>query len=253
METVNSITAQLEKCHCVEDLRDAFSTAIKQLGYDGFDAFTVKSGTKDDIEQDYNLFICDYALDITSTALFDIWFPMDPVIAQLARSTLPFEYIEYLHKSQTSTSVVWQLGMLKLWRVKRAWAVPLNTVGFMRGMTVYTRGNDDEARKRFVDTRDEIHLMCMQFMAAFVRLSVAGFENEVDWSQSDTKITGISPREADCLHWAARGKTYWEVGKILGISENTVRFHLKNAFVKLGANSRSNAVSIAVREGIIEV
>ena len=63
----------------------------------------------------------------------------------------------------------------------------------------------------------------------------------------------ISMRETDCLHWAARGKTNWEIGEILKISENTVRYHLKNAFSKLKTNSRSSAVSRAIQSGIIDV
>ena len=35
----------------------------------------------------------------------------------------------------------------------------------------------------------------------------------------------LSPRELECLKWAAAGKTAWETSIILDISEGTVKFH----------------------------
>jgi DNA-binding CsgD family transcriptional regulator len=53
----------------------------------------------------------------------------------------------------------------------------------------------------------------------------------------------LSPREAECLHWIAEGKTDAEAGKILDISARTVRFHMNNAKRKLGVTSRIQAVT----------
>lgn len=62
----------------------------------------------------------------------------------------------------------------------------------------------------------------------------------------------LSAREKACLSWAAAGKSSWEIGRILRISENTVIFHIKNAMRKLGANSRTLAAFKAVELGLIE-
>jgi DNA-binding CsgD family transcriptional regulator len=62
----------------------------------------------------------------------------------------------------------------------------------------------------------------------------------------------LSEREKACLSWAAVGKSSWEIGRILCISENTVIFHIKNAMRKLGANSRTLAAFKAVELGLIE-
>ncbi|KAH2814572.1 hypothetical protein KXV85_004728, partial [Aspergillus fumigatus] len=44
----------------------------------------------------------------------------------------------------------------------------------------------------------------------------------------------LSPRELECLEWASQGKSAWEIGRILGISRNTVASYLENAKEKLG-------------------
>jgi len=61
----------------------------------------------------------------------------------------------------------------------------------------------------------------------------------------------LSGRELDCLHWAAIGKTSWETARILGVSEHTINFHLKNASAKLGVRTRRAAVAAALRHGLL--
>lgn len=63
----------------------------------------------------------------------------------------------------------------------------------------------------------------------------------------------LSMRERDCLHWIARGKSSWDIGMILNISENTVNYHLRNAFDKLDSNTRTLAVVKALRYGLISL
>lgn len=56
-------------------------------------------------------------------------------------------------------------------------------------------------------------------------------------------IKPVSAREAECLHWTGEGKTDAEIAIILGISAATVRSHLENARMKLGARNRIEAVA----------
>lgn len=66
------------------------------------------------------------------------------------------------------------------------------------------------------------------------------------------EIPDLSTRERECILWTARGKSSWEIGKILSISENTVNFHVKNVMRKLGTGSRTVAAIKAISYGIIE-
>ena len=61
----------------------------------------------------------------------------------------------------------------------------------------------------------------------------------------------LTDREKECLTWAAEGKTTWETSQILGISERTVIFHLKNVSQKLNVSNRSQAVARAVSQLLI--
>jgi DNA-binding CsgD family transcriptional regulator len=61
----------------------------------------------------------------------------------------------------------------------------------------------------------------------------------------------LTPREVECLSRTMDGKTAWEVGNMLGISERTAVLHLQNAMRKLGCINKHQAVLKALRLGLI--
>lgn len=61
----------------------------------------------------------------------------------------------------------------------------------------------------------------------------------------------LSPRELDCLRWAAAGKSFKDIACILGISERVTRAYLDTARHKLNALNITHAVSKAVSHGLV--
>jgi DNA-binding CsgD family transcriptional regulator len=64
-------------------------------------------------------------------------------------------------------------------------------------------------------------------------------------------VPNLTPREIETLRWTMEGKTAWEVGNILGITERTAVLHANNATHKLGTANKHQAVLKALRLGII--
>ncbi len=62
----------------------------------------------------------------------------------------------------------------------------------------------------------------------------------------------LTSRELECLQWAAAGKTNWEIGTILGVTQRTVRFHLINAADKLNTSNRYHTVAQAITLGLVK-
>jgi DNA-binding NarL/FixJ family response regulator len=63
----------------------------------------------------------------------------------------------------------------------------------------------------------------------------------------------LSEREVEVLRLVACGNANKRIAALLGISEETVKAHMKNILAKLGASDRTHAVTIALKRGIIEV
>ncbi len=64
-------------------------------------------------------------------------------------------------------------------------------------------------------------------------------------------LPSLTPRELETLRWTMEGKTAWEVGTLLGISERTAVLHVNNAMHKLGCVNKHQAVLKALRLGLI--
>jgi DNA-binding CsgD family transcriptional regulator len=58
----------------------------------------------------------------------------------------------------------------------------------------------------------------------------------------------LSPRQLECLEWAAQGKSAWETSRIIGVSRRTVAFHLETAKARLEVRSISQAVAKLIAE-----
>lgn len=61
----------------------------------------------------------------------------------------------------------------------------------------------------------------------------------------------LSPREVDVITQVAAGGANKQVADRLGVSEETIKTHMKSILVKLGASDRLQAVVIAMRRGIL--
>jgi DNA-binding NarL/FixJ family response regulator len=65
--------------------------------------------------------------------------------------------------------------------------------------------------------------------------------------------SALSAREAEVLQFVAKGLTNKEIGALLFISDKTARNHVISLMAKLDAKDRTEAVTIAIRKGLIRV
>jgi len=63
----------------------------------------------------------------------------------------------------------------------------------------------------------------------------------------------LTHREIEVLEYTAMGMVNKEIAWELGISENTVKFHLSSIYLKLAVNNRVSAIRAAVDKGILDI
>jgi DNA-binding CsgD family transcriptional regulator len=74
----------------------------------------------------------------------------------------------------------------------------------------------------------------MQILAPHLHLA---YMRATSWEEEkilSRKMLILTHREEEIMRWVAEGKTNWEISIILHVSLNTVKFHLKNVYAKLG-------------------
>ena len=151
----------------------------------------------------------------------------DPVIQRLKSLSVPFIYDQSLYVSE---------GAADLWESQAVH-------GYRTGISVALHLALPADETRLVRMMADLQLMAVHAQAAAERLLVQPAE--------DTPRPRLTTRETEILQWTRAGKSAWQTGAILGISEATVNFHLRNVCGKLGVASKHQAVLKALALGLM--
>lgn len=98
------------------------------------------------------------------------------------------------------------------------------------------------------ETFPERYMPLLQLAGAFA-FEAARCMRRKDFARKPVQLTD---RQRECVVWAARGKSDWEIGMILGISEETVGEHLRHARERYGVAKRALVAIHALFDGHID-
>jgi LuxR family quorum-sensing system transcriptional regulator CciR len=178
----------------------------------------------------------DYPESWVRRYLSEDYFRVDPVIRQARRVATPYEWSS--------------IGVLSA--EEREFLDEARDAGLRHGISVPVHEPHGRVFLASVATsqcalnaklvRPVVHMLVVQFHARFC---------EIARSLDGECFVRLTARERECLQWTARGKSSWDISRLIGISEHTVNFHVKNAMGKLGTGSRVSAVAKCVSMGLI--
>ena len=77
------------------------------------------------------------------------------------------------------------------------------------------------------------------------------FSRSAASSVPESESSALTPRELEVLRMLAEGAANKIIAWKLGISEHTVKFHVASILTRLGASSRTEAVTIGIRKGLV--
>jgi len=77
---------------------------------------------------------------------------------------------------------------------------------------------------------------------------------ELTWkTEAEGFISPLTPRETEILNYIAQGYLNKQIAAELGISEQTIKNHVTSILRKLNANARTEAVVVAIKQGLISL
>lgn len=165
----------------------------------------------------------------------------DPVIRAGLRSVLPVRWAELERASTGRARQIFTEA--RAFGLKAGVSVAVHGDARAFSMLSLTFPEDGDVIERYIDTHiHEVHLLVLHLHAAVRRIAVA--------AEPLSHAVALTPREQEVLRWMANGKTYGQIGGILGITERTVREHLDRAANKLGVDSKIQLVTEAVARGL---
>lgn len=161
----------------------------------------------------------------------------DPVHTQLMRQSTPLIYDQSFY-AEAGAGELWE--MIAPFGYRTGVAVAVHMPGYKRlllGMDRESPLPSDPIRlNRMVA---DLQLLAVHAQDAASRLLLP-----------DERIT-LPARQLEILKLTMEGKSAWVVGSLLGISENTVNYHLKRLFETLDVSTKSQAVLKAMEMGLL--
>lgn len=218
-------------------LRDAMSRAAAGLNLSCF-AYLSVPNKRGPVE-----LISNYPSTWTTHYLQSHYERFDPVINQALAHPEPFEWgFGFMSLAASNSQELFEEAAR--FGIRYGFTIPIhNDNGAVAAVTFAA----DERRPQFERIISEyarvLQLMAMYFHA-HARRTIG----------SNRLIAGVSlsPREVECLEWATRGKSAWEIGTILGISRHTVATYIENAKAKLGVRTIVQAVACVTASKMID-
>lgn len=155
-----------------------------------------------------------------------------PIAAACRRSLSGFAWSEIDKRIALSTRQREILRAARQRGVGDGFTVPANIPAAVSGSISFAMEGDRPL------PRDLLH--AAQYIACFAY--EAGLRISAKGHFPIAPPPNLSTRQVDCVLLVARGKSDWEIGKILGISKETAHKHIQNAMRRLSVNSRTQLV-----------
>ena len=165
---------------------------------------------------------------------------LDPVLREGFQRTLPFDWSELTIKTEAEVAFLHDalahgVGPFGL-------SIPLQSKYGHRALFSISFARSKEEWTEFVQAAQPALIQIGNRLHRRVISEVFGEDRP-----------HLTARELECLRWVARGKDTGEIAIILGISPHTARFYLKSARFKLDCVTSAQAVSKAVKLGLLVI
>lgn len=221
----------LEQSHDIEALRHTMKSAAAAFDLAVF-AYLAMPATKSGSPT----LISTYPARWTDHYLRSRYEAVDPVVVRAHTSREPFPWGLEFGPTRMTRRQKQIFDEASEFDIRCGFTIPVHDG---RGVVAAISFASDRHRPAF-DRGIAEHRRVLQLMAAYFHAHVR------------RKITApcivagvrLSPREYECLQWTSKGKSAWDIARILGISANTVTFYLANAKAKLGVRTRYQAVAL---------
>lgn len=228
----------IQKCcsaQSLSELHQLFSKYVENVGFKKYSYQLIKSSNYDSQKP---LIISTYAPEWVNHYVEQDYTNIDPVIRKGVMMPMPFQWSQLWRGVEISKKQRRLFSEASDYGVSEGVGIPVLSHGGGKAMiSLVSEESSDQTSKIFIENQTRLQLISVYYHHAVLNLCGNTYLNTT--FNQDFNLTG---RELDLLKWIAEGKTFPDIAGILGISENTVLFHSKNLYKKMGVSSRHEAV-----------
>ncbi|MFC5581079.1 autoinducer binding domain-containing protein [Rhodanobacter terrae] len=163
---------------------------------------------------------------------------IDPLIQRTSRELSPVVWSDDLFGSEPA---FWEEA--RAHGIRHGWALATHGKYMTTGMLSLARSHQIVTEAELAETE-----MQMVWLSHTTHGLIGAMEMRRLMPVFDIELTA---REREILRWSAAGKTAEAIGRILGISERTVTFHITSSLTKLDVANKTQAVAKALLLGML--
>jgi len=165
----------------------------------------------------------------------------DPAVLHMQNTHYPFLWSDVLARPEYAKSQQRIVREASEFKMREGFVVPLPSM--WSGAAVITvAGEHVDMSQR---DRQQLHMAAIYTHARIRSLSAEKRKAMI--------LPPLTPRERECLQWAAVGKSDYDIGVILSVSDKTVNAFLERVKAKYGVRTRTQAVALALQFGVITI
>jgi DNA-binding CsgD family transcriptional regulator len=238
IQSIHEVRHAFAVATSIDELTDLCRDGSKRLGFQSF-IYALRVPTH---FADARLIMLDGYPDGWVKRYFEqAYHDADPVMAYCANHITPIQWHELpLAKGSREELVMREAADFGL---RAGITMPIHSPNGELGILSLALDAPPEQARTVTETA----LPYVQLLAAHLHEAVRRVAGLVKAAGPD-----LSPREVECLRWAADGKTSGEIAQILGLSESTINFHVNNSILKLDVINRQHAIGKAALQGLIQ-
>jgi len=244
---IDDFIENLRDLQSPEEFRDCWSNIADRHGFSSFTYVGIRIG-RDRLSE----LIGHKRIPVYLTTVDPKWeeeyilsgfFGSDPIVRAAIARPIPIVSLDLVKHQALAEAGRLIMNRAHDFSVSKALTIPVHAFGGEIGiMSLYSSESGTEFYRCIEAFQHTLHILTVHFHT--VVQDVLGERDSV------LQKVPLTPRELECLHWTAKGKTAWEAGRIIQISERTVHHHVMSALEKLRVVNKAHAVAKAVSLGL---
>lgn len=233
LELLRDVLEAMEHATTADELLKHMKLFVQQAGYETF-AYALTINAPSLKPQQYLL--CDYPKEWVQRYVSKGYFKVDPLIRHCETSTLPTHWEAHM-TAPGKAAEFWEEA--RFFGLRSGLTFAVHEQPGVTGIFSIARDEPLEVNSdRLAALVGRAQMFASVLHHAISRIDLPRLLPEMN--------IALTPREKECLKWAADGKTAWEIGQILSIAERTAIFHLNKVIQKLSASNKTQAIVRAV-------
>lgn len=219
-------------CSDFEELCELVNVTLSNLG---FERWGYETDPDNAFESSAPVFIHTFPEEWVNYYMEQKFYELDPVMVRGKSMNTPFQWSKLIHERDVSKDLQTYNNYAAEFGLLEGVGVPIPRADGRKSIFTITGNNNPKEIDRLIQDK---HEQLISIACAFHSIATDFLRDK----RTKEFINPLTEREQECVLWTAKGKTSWEISKILHITERTVTFHIENARKKVGATNKYHLI-----------